>query len=167
MRHTLNLNTLSSQTLGRQMLGLALCLILAATSALSADFSKVRRMELRHFAKLCHEVSFADTYLTRIDLNNDELTDIITNPSAVTCDGVKEPECSLLGCPHRFYAQGEDGSFTMIAEIQLYSYTIVKRYGNQVLQIETHGSFCKRPIAERCKVTYRIKGTRLVELGRE
>ena len=159
--------TLSLHMLGRYALGFGLSLLLAATNVMADDFSQVRRMEVRHFAKLCQRVSFADNYLTRIDFNNDKLMDIVTNPSGVTCDGVKDPECSLLGCPHRFYAQLEDGTFAMVAEIQLYSYSTYMRYGNQVLVIETHGGFCKRTIAERCKVTYRVRGARFVELMKE
>jgi hypothetical protein len=151
----------------RYILSLVLCLLLAATDVRAENLFEVQRMEARHFGKLCHALSFADNYLTRIDFNNDKLMDVITDPSGVTCDGVKDPECSLLGCPHRFYAQLDDGSFAMIAEIQLYSYTTHKRYGNQVLVIETQGSFCKRTIAERCKVTYRVRGTRFVELMKE
>jgi hypothetical protein len=141
--------------------------ISTATLARAQDFGQVKRMEAAHFKKLCRTVKFDSNYLTAFDFNNDKLIDAITSPGSVTCDGVKNPECSLLGCPHRFYAQLDDGSFTMIAEIQFYGLSTYMRYGNQVLVIDMQGGFCKRPIAEICRVTYRVRGTRFVELTRE
>lgn len=158
----------------RGRLGLVTCAIfalfqiaLAASPANAAMIGDVMRQETRHFGKVCHSIKFEDGYLTQFDFNNDKLTDVITNPDKVTCDGIRNPECSLLGCPHRFYVHLLDGSYVMIAEIQFYSWTHHMRYGNQVLVLTTQGGFCHRATMEVCKVTYRVRDTRFVELGRE
>ena len=145
----------------------ALSLLVVSFPALADGIDQVRRIEIRHFAKSCRKIDLAADYLHQIDFNNDGLTDLITEPELAACDGVKAPECNLLGCPHRFYVQTDDGSYAMIAEMQFYSYTTYRRYGNTVLALIVQGPYCGRSTAQTCKITYRIRDKQIIELKRE
>jgi hypothetical protein len=138
-----------------------------ASATLADGVDQVRRMEIRHFAKSCRKIELGNGYLKQFDFNNDGLTDIITEPDQAICDGVKAPECNLLGCPYRFYVQMDDGSYALIAEMQFYSYSTYQRYGNQVLVAVMQGPYCGRSTAQTCKITYRIRDTNVIELKRE
>ncbi len=127
----------------------------------------VLKSESAHFGRICRKIDYAKDYLMQIDFNNDKRQDFITTPSGVTCDGVRAPECSSLGCPYRFYVQLSDGSYHLAAEMQLFDWKMRLRYGNMVFVMKMQGSFCDRTPMETCKVEYRVRGTKFVELLRE
>lgn len=145
----------------------AIVMFACGSTAFADGLDQVRRAEIRHFAKSCHKIELDDGYLKQFDFNNDGLADVITEPGLALCDGVKAPECNLLGCPYRFYVQTDDGTYALIAEMQFYSYTTYMRYGNQVIVAIMQGPYCGRSTAQTCKITYRIRDTSLIEIKRE
>lgn len=145
-------------------------LILSLASPVFAedsDLVDVLRAESRHFGKTCKVTQFAENYLRVVDYNNDKLPDVITTPGGVTCDGVAAPECSVLGCETRFYTQLKDGTYHLTAEFQLYDWSMRLRYGNMVFVMLMQGGMCGRTTVETCKVEYRVRELRFVELKRE
>ncbi|MCO6184795.1 hypothetical protein [Rhizobium sp. L1K21] len=132
-----------------------------------AGVDGVWRAERMRFGKQCKTMHFAPDYLTLIDYNNDKRMDVVTNPGAVTCDGVVNPECSMLGCMTRFYTQLKDGSYHLTAEMQLYDWRMRLRYGNMVFVMTMQGGMCNRTAIEVCTVEYRVRELRFVELKRE
>ncbi len=138
-------------------------------SALAADpaLEEVMRTERTRLAKFCETIRFDDDYLELIDYNNDDRPDVVTRPGSVVCDGMRAPECSLLGCVTRFYTQLKDGSYHLTAEMQLYDWKMRLRYGNMVFVMTVQGGMCNRLAVDVCTVEYRVRGLKFVELKRE
>lgn len=135
--------------------------------AAETAIEEVMRAERIRLGKLCKTIRFSSDYLTLIDYNNDKLPDVVTNPGGVTCDGVRVPECSVLGCMTRFYTQLKDGGYHLTAEMQLYDWHMRLRYGNMVFVMTMQGGMCKRAAVDVCTVEYRVRELRFVELKRE
>lgn len=120
--------------------------------------------EKKHFGQQCGTAEFGDDYVTRIDINNDGITDAIVNEGELICDGVKGPDCDADGCPYNFYLQVKEGGYFMIATARIYGYDFVKRFGNMVFVMKMHPRFCERSDTEPCLMTVRVRGAKMVTL---
>lgn len=120
--------------------------------------------EKKHFQKQCGTAEFGDGYVSRIDINNDGITDAVVNEGELICDGVKGPDCDADGCPYNFYLQVKEGGYFMISTARIYGYDFIKRFGNMVFVMKMHPRFCERTDAEPCLMTVRVRGARMVTL---
>lgn len=124
--------------------------------------------EKEHYGKRCNVVQYGGDFIDRIDINNDGITDAITNSSEIVCDGVRGPDCSADGCPFNFYLQVKEGGYFMIATAQMYSYDFVKRFGNMVFVLKMHPRYCEREEGqEPCAMTVRVRGTKFLTISKK
>ncbi|SIP89837.1 hypothetical protein SAMN05880561_101103 [Rhizobium sp. RU33A] len=124
--------------------------------------------EKTHYTKRCDAVQFGGRFLDRIDINNDGLTDVVTNSSEIVCDGVRGPDCTAEGCPFNFYLQVKEGGYFMIATAQMYSYDFIKRFGNMVFVLKMHPRYCEREEGqEPCAMTVRVRGTKFLTISKK
>ncbi|MDQ0420391.1 hypothetical protein J2045_001410 [Peteryoungia aggregata LMG 23059] len=124
--------------------------------------------EKDHYGKRCNVVQYGGDFIDRIDINNDGITDAITNSSEIVCDGVRGPDCSAEGCPFNFYLQVKEGGYFMIATAQMYSYDFVKRFGNMVFVLKMHPRYCEREEGqEPCAMTVRVRGTKFLTISKK
>ncbi|OJT97422.1 MAG: hypothetical protein BGN83_20505 [Rhizobium sp. 63-7] len=123
--------------------------------------------EKSHFQKQCQTAEFGDGYISRIDINNDGITDAVVNEGELICDGKKGPDCNDDGCPYNFYLQVKEGGYFMIATAQIYSYDFIKRFGNMVFVMKMHPRFCERTDSEPCLMTVRVRGAKMVTISKK
>ncbi len=124
--------------------------------------------EKDHYSKRCNVVQYGGDFIDRIDINNDGITDAVTNSSEIVCDGVRGPDCSAEGCPFNFYLQVKEGGYFMIATAQMYSYDFVKRFGNMVFVLKMHPRYCEREEGqEPCAMTVRVRGTKFLTISKK
>lgn len=123
--------------------------------------------EKKHFQEQCTEASFGNGFLTRRDINNDGLMDVVINEGELTCDGQKGPQCNEDGCTYNFYLQVAEGGYFMIATAQIYGYDFIKRFGNMVLAMKMNPRFCDRTGGDPCLVTTRVRGTKFVTISKK
>lgn len=124
--------------------------------------------EKSHYAKRCKVVKYGASFIDRIDINNDGITDAVTNSSEILCDGVRGPDCSAEGCPFNFYLQVKEGGYFMIATAQMYNYEFLKRFGNMVFVLNMHPRYCEREEGqEPCAMTVRVRGTKFLTISKK
>ncbi|MGF0537765.1 hypothetical protein ACQQ2Q_07200 [Agrobacterium sp. ES01] len=148
---------------------LNLMLILSAT-AVHAQQKLLRDPELyerQHFEKRCESVKYGADFISRIDINNDGITDMVVNEGSIICDGDPGPDCSEEGCPYNFYLQVKEGGYFMIATAQMYGYDFIKRFGNMVFVLKMHPKFCDRTDSKPCEMTVRVKGTKFLTISKK
>jgi hypothetical protein len=146
----------------------ALLFMLPATSMAQQQLLKDPEIyEKNHFRKECKTAVFGDDFITRLDINNDGLTDVVANHGALTCDTEKGPSCTDDGCPHNFYVQVKEGGYIMIATAQIYSYDFIKRFGNMVFVLKMHPRYCERTDSKPCEMTVRVRGTKFVTISKK
>lgn len=122
--------------------------------------------EKNHFQNRCDMAQFENGFVTRQDVNNDGLMDMVVNQGLVTCDGVRGPGCNDDGCPYNFYIQVKEGGYFMIATAQIYGYDFVQRFGNMVLAMKMHPRFCERPAgSDPCIITSRVRGAQFFTIS--
>jgi hypothetical protein len=123
--------------------------------------------EKTHFQQSCKTADFGPGFIKRIDINNDGLTDVVTDNSELTCDGMRGPSCNADGCAHNFYVQVKEGGYIMIATAQIYDYDFVQRFGNMVFVLKMHPRFCDRTNAAPCEMTVRVRGGRFLTISKK
>ncbi|WP_425374208.1 hypothetical protein [Neorhizobium lilium] len=123
--------------------------------------------EKAHFQESCKTVEFGPNFIKRFDINNDGITDVVSDSSELTCDGVRGPACNADGCPHNFYVQVKEGGYIMIATAQIYDYDFVQRFGNMVFVLKMHPRFCDRLDANPCEMMVRVRGGRFVTISKK
>lgn len=124
--------------------------------------------EKNHYAKRCDVVQYGGRFIDRIDINNDGITDAVTNSSEIVCDGMRGPDCTAEGCPFNFYLQVKEGGYFMIATAQMYSYEFVQRFGNMVFVLKMHPRYCEREEGEEpCAMTVRVRGTKFLTISKK
>lgn len=119
------------------------------------------------FRKECSVAEFGPDFLTRLDINNDGLMDVVTNRGALMCNGNKSTSCDEEGCPYNFYVQVKEGGYLLIATAKIYGYDFVKRFGNMVFVLKMHPRFCERTDSAPCEMTVRVRGTKFVTISRK
>lgn len=139
----------------------------AASSAQQELLSDPEIYEKDHFRKQCKVAEFGEDFITRLDINNDGLMDLVSNHGALTCDNAKATACTDDGCPYNFYVQVKEGGYLMIATAQLYGYDFLKRFGNMVFAFKMHPRYCERTDTEPCIMTVRVRGTKFVTISRK
>ena len=135
-----------------------------AQQALSSD---PEIYEKQHFQKRCSEATFGPDYITRLDINNDGIKDVVVNEGELVCDGVRGPDCSDDGCPYNFYLQVKEGGYFMIATAKMYGYDFIKRFGNMVFVMQMHPRFCERTDEVPCEITVRVRGTKFLTISKK
>ena len=123
--------------------------------------------EKQHYTQACKTAGFGPNFIRRLDINNDGITDVVSDHSELTCDGVRGPACNADGCPHNFYVQVKEGGYIMIATAQIYDYDFVQRFGNMVFVLKMHPRFCDRTDAVPCEMTVRVRGGRFVTISKK
>jgi len=123
--------------------------------------------EKQHFQKRCSEAKFGPDYITRLDINNDGIKDVVVNEGELVCDGVRGPDCSDDGCPYNFYLQVKEGGYFMIATAKMYGYDFIKRFGNMVFVMQMHPRFCERTDEVPCEITVRVRGTKFLTISKK
>ncbi|MDS7595824.1 hypothetical protein [Agrobacterium tumefaciens] len=146
---------------------LVLLMFPATLSAQQQLVSDPEIYEKDFFRNECKAVDFGDDFVTRLDINNDGLMDVVTNRGALTCDGNRSSACNDDGCPYNFYVQVKEGGYLMIATATIYSYDFVKRFGNMVFVLKMHPRFCDRTDSAQCEMTVRVRGTKFVTISRK
>jgi hypothetical protein len=146
-----------------------MALILTPTLALAQQqlLDDPEVYEKTHYQQSCKTANFGQTFVRRLDINNDGLADVITDHSQLTCDGVLGPACNADGCPHNFYVQVKEGGYIMVATAQIYDYDFVQRFGNMVFVLKMHPRFCDRTDAIPCEMTVRVRGGRFVTISKK
>ena len=144
-----------------------LLLFPAMSSAQQELLSDPEIYEKDHFRKQCKVAEFGEDFITRLDINNDGLMDVVSNHGSLTCDSVKGQACTDDGCPYNFYVQVKEGGYLMIATAQLYGYDFIKRFGNMVFVFKMHPRYCDRTDSEPCLMTVRVRGTKFVTISRK
>jgi len=119
------------------------------------------------FRKSCKTVDFGPNFVKRFDINNDNITDVVIDHSALTCDGVRGPRCNEDGCPQNFYVQVKEGGYIMIATAWVYGYDFVQYFGNMVFMFKMHPRFCERTDAVPCEMRVRVRGTKFVTISKK
>ncbi|KQQ39021.1 hypothetical protein ASG19_06245 [Rhizobium sp. Leaf306] len=145
----------------------ALVLLPTFASAQQKLFSDPEVTEKSHFQKTCGKVEFGPGFVKRFDINNDGITDVVTDHSDLTCDGVRGPKCNADGCPQNFYVQAKEGGYIMIATAQIYGYDFVQYFGNMVFMLQMHPRFCERTDAAPCVMRVRVRGGRFVTISKQ
>lgn len=123
--------------------------------------------EKDHFRQQCKKAEFGKGFVSRFDINNDGIPDLVTNRGELTCDGVKGPACTADGCPYNFYIQAKEGGYIMIATAQLYGYDFEKYFGNMVFILKMHPRFCERNDAAPCEMRVRVRGGRFLTISKK
>ncbi|MHA7969238.1 hypothetical protein [Rhizobium terricola] len=123
--------------------------------------------EKSHFQKRCKIVQFGPNFISRLDINNDGITDAVVNEGEVVCDGMRGPDCTDDGCPYNFYLQVKEGGYFMIATAQMYGYEFIKRFGNMVFVMQMHPRFCERTDENPCEITVRVRGTKFLTISKK
>jgi hypothetical protein len=121
----------------------------------------------RDYYKKCKSVDFGDEFVTRKDINNDGLEDVIINHGSMICDGEKGVGCNGEGCPYNFYLQVKEGGYFMIATAQLYGYDFIKRFGNMVFVFKMHPKYCDRTSGDACQMTVRVRGAQMMTISKK
>ncbi|WP_337270652.1 hypothetical protein [Oryzifoliimicrobium ureilyticus] len=149
---------------------ISLCLLTLASSYAAAQQSLVDdpvAFEQKHFQAQCKEASFSGAFASRIDINNDGLTDVVINEGELTCEGEKGPQCNDDGCPYNFYVQVAEGGYLLIATAQMFGYEMEKRYGNMVLDMKMNPRFCDRSGGDPCVIISRVRGVKFFTISKK
>ncbi|MFB9909847.1 hypothetical protein [Rhizobium paknamense] len=123
--------------------------------------------EKSHFNEQCKIAQYDSDFISRIDINNDGLTDAVVNEGAFSCDGARGPQCDGDGCPYNFYVQVKEGGYLLIATARIYSYEFMKRFGNMVFAFKMHPRFCDRTDSEPCEMIVRVRGVTFVTISKK
>jgi hypothetical protein len=123
--------------------------------------------EKDHARSQCEAVEYGADFVKRLDINNDGLTDLVTNRGELTCDGVKGRSCDDEGCLNNFYVQVKEGGYLLIATARVYSYEFIQRFGNMVFQMKMHPRYCDRSDDRACEMTVRVRGTKFVTIAKK
>lgn len=148
----------------------ALGLMLGAATAATAQQELLDDPEIYEksfFANQCESLQYGPNFISRIDVNNDKLIDVVTNHGEIICDGVRGPGCTGDGCPYNFYLQVKEGGYFMIATAQMYGYDFIQRFGNMVFVLKMHPRYCERTDTRPCEMTVRVRGTRFMTISRK
>lgn len=146
---------------------LAACLMPFAAHAQQQLISDPEIYEKDHFRKECPGAIFDDSFITRLDINNDGIIDAIANHGAINCNGQKGVGCNEEGCPYNFYLQVKEGGYFMIATAQIYGYDFIKRFGNMVFVFQMHPRYCERTEKPDCEMTVRVRGAKMVTISKK
>lgn len=152
----------------RLIIALQAALLVVGPPAASAQQELLKDPEIyerTHFDGRCKVAEYGPDFITRIDINNDGLTDVVANDGAITCDGVRGPACTEEGCPYNFYLQVKEGGYFMIATAMMYSYDFVQRFGNMVFVMQMHPKYCNRTDSKPCEMTVRVRGTKFLTIS--
>ncbi|QLF68989.1 hypothetical protein FE840_005220 [Peteryoungia desertarenae] len=148
----------------------SLGLMLGAVASASAQQELLDDPEIyekSYFSNQCQSVQYGPDFISRIDVNNDKLVDVVTNHGEIICDGVRGPGCTGDGCPYNFYLQVKEGGYFMIATAQMYGYDFIQRFGNMVFVLKMHPRYCERTDSRPCEMTVRVRGTRFMTISRK
>ncbi|MCO5732907.1 hypothetical protein [Rhizobium sp. SSA_523] len=119
------------------------------------------------FRQKCTKAVFDESFITRLDINNDGIIDAIANHGDIACDGKQGVGCNEDGCPYNFYLQVKEGGYFMIATAQIYGYEFIKRFGNMVFVFKMAPRYCDRTGGDPCEMTVRVRGARMVTISRK
>lgn len=152
----------------RLLFAAAACFLAGTAGAQQELLQDPEIYEKNHYAKRCDVVQYGGRFIDRIDINNDGITDAVTNSSEIVCDGVRGPDCTAEGCPFNFYLQVKEGGYFMIATAQMYTYEFIKRFGNMVFVLQMHPRYCEREEGqEPCAMTVRVRGTKFLTISKK
>ncbi|MDO9417619.1 hypothetical protein [Pararhizobium sp.] len=146
---------------------LCLSLLLVPARAQSEIIPDVAAQEKASYEGHCGSILYGPNFIRDVDFNNDGLVDAIVSHGEVVCDGKKGTTCKPIGCPYNFYIRVAEGGYLFAANADLYSYDLIKRYGNMVLVLQADGVSCKKPEGETCAMTIRVRGTKFETISRK